>query len=195
MSKMVAGGLSVFAGLLLITLYLEYRAFQDESLTTATPSPSSSTTKTDNAMTLTDRSQDWVATILDRPLFKVSRRPPPGSAAGISRGTGLPRLSGTLVTSSQRSAIFAGPGGAKPVVIAEGAKLGSYTVQSIGAGRVVLIGPDGPVMLKPSFDTAPVAAMAAIAEPSLLIPAAQADRQSLLDRVRNGPVAAERPSQ
>lgn len=192
---MVSGSLSVFAGLMLMTLYLEYRAFQDEVVTTATASPSSSTSQTDNAMTLTDRSQDWVATILDRPLFKVSRRPPPGSAAGISRGTGLPRLSGTLVTSLQRSAIFAGPAGSKPVVIAEGAKLGGYTVQSIGAGRVVLVGPDGSIVLKPSFDTVPAATRATTAGPNLLAPAAQADRQSLLDLVRNGPAAAERPSQ
>lgn len=189
MSRRVAVGLAALAGLLVTTLALEYQAFQQDPGPMPLPSLASPALQAENATFPADRSQDWVAIILDRPLFNVSRRPPPGAAAAASRGTGLPRLSGILVAASQRRAIFAGPAGSKPVVIAEGAKLGGYTVQSIGGGQVTLAGPAGTVVLRPAFDAA--APSPATAVPDLFVPE-QADRQSLLDRVRNGPAAAGR---
>ena len=193
MIRMVTGGLALLGGILALTLYMEYRAFEQGTAPMPAQSPSSPAAQADKAVTRSDRSQDWVAAILERPLFNVSRRPAPGLAARASRGTGLPRLSGILVTSSQRHAIFAGAAGSKPVVIAEGAKLAGYTVQSIGGGQVVLAGPSGTLVLKPAFDPAPSVAVPSVAMPDQVGPVTQPGRPSLIDLVRNGP-AAQRPS-
>jgi hypothetical protein len=97
-----------------------------------------------------------VDAILARPLFNPDRRPtpppPPGPAAAASVN-GLPRLAGVLVSSYGRSAIFAPASGGKPVTAAEGARIGTYTVQSIEVGQVTVQGPDGVLqVLHPSFD-------------------------------------------
>ena len=101
-----------------------------------------------------DASSGWQATLLQRPLFSPSRRPPPGTgAAGI---IGLPRLAGVLVAPGDRHAIFAGG-----IVVAEGGSVGSYTVQTIEAGQVTLRGPDGTRLLRPAFASVSAAAQAA----------------------------------
>lgn len=98
-----------------------------------------------------DRTGDWVATVLARPLFSPDRRPAVDTAtvAGTSL-PGLPRLSGILVGPFGRQAIFAASG-RKPIVVEEGAKIDAYTVKSIDATQVRLLGPNGMQVLKPSF--------------------------------------------
>ncbi len=126
-----------------------------------------------------EHAKEWVATILQRPLFSQTRRPPPGEGTS---GPGLPRLSGILVSPSERTAIFAATGGGKPIIAGEGARIGAYVLQSISAGQVTLVGPGGDRVLRPSF------APAATAPAGLLTPTSAAMGQpSLIGLVQSGP--------
>ena len=94
---------------------------------------------------------EWADTILARPLFVPGRKPPrttPGQrAANLS---GLPRLSGIMITGSGRRAIFA-PDGGKPLVLGEGANLDDSTIKAIHADRVIITGPKGEIVLRPTY--------------------------------------------
>lgn len=100
-----------------------------------------------------DHTDEWVETILARPLFNRDRKPtpPPASASGAAASAAKPRLTGTLVGGGERKAIFAGEGG-KPVVVGVGGTIGVFTVDAIEPGLVTLTGPDGTEPLRPSFD-------------------------------------------
>ncbi len=98
------------------------------------------------------QAQSWSATILARPLFYPSRRPPAATAAAATESAGLPRLSAVLVSDAGSTAIFAGPGADKPVIAHVGDTLGAYRVSTISAGQVTLAGPNGQSTLRPSFD-------------------------------------------
>ena len=97
------------------------------------------------------------AVALARPLFSPDRRP--GRNAGPAQAgpppAPLPRLSGILVTPAGRSAIFAGQPAS--TAVREGARIGTYEVRSIEPGQVTLLGPDGPRIVRPSFDRSPPA--------------------------------------
>lgn len=111
---------------------------------------------------LEDDRQALVDGILARPLFATTRRPADAPAGPAPTPVGLPRLAGILVHGSSRSAIFAASGSARPVVIQEGGRVGSYIVQSIEAGQVTLVGPGGSQMLRPAFDARPQSAAAGL---------------------------------
>ena len=135
-----------------------------------------------------DRSREWAATALARPLFAPDRRPMPEPRAAVAGGPGgreLPRLAGVLVTPAGGAAIFAAGEGAKPLVLRVGDKLNEFEVKAIVAGEVTLTGPEGDRVVRPSFDprsggsgsNAPrpqpsVAAPLAPAAPPGLVPAA-----------------------
>ena len=89
-----------------------------------------------------------VATILARPLFAPSRRPP--SAPATATAASL-RLSGTIVGPSGRRAIFEPAGGGKPVVVRVGDRVGSEIVRAITPGTVLVVGADGPHLLAPAY--------------------------------------------
>jgi hypothetical protein len=94
--------------------------------------------------------QARVDTILQRPLFRPDRRPVAGAAS--SGPAALPRLSGILLSKAGKSLIFAGTGtDGKPIVVAEGGRIGLYTVQSIDAGQATVVGPEGIKVLQLSF--------------------------------------------
>nr|WP_294529035.1 hypothetical protein [uncultured Rhodopila sp.] len=98
-----------------------------------------------------------LAAILARPLFSPDRRPAASAARSVS---GLPRLTGIVVTGSRKLAIFAGPG--KAMVAEEGVRLGAYEVTAISDAGVTVAGPEGTTVLRPIFDPAsPPAAKAA----------------------------------
>jgi len=105
----------------------------------------------------TEMTEHWVAAILERPLFSPGRRPPspaPAAAAPAPPPAYVappPRLSGVLIGPHGRSAIFAGEDGGKSVSVTEGGRIGAFIVQAIEAGQVMLHGPDGPRILRPSF--------------------------------------------
>ena len=111
---------------------------------------------------LEDDRQALVDGILARPLFATTRHPADAPAGPAPTPVGLPRLAGILVHGSSRSAIFAASGSARPVVIQEGGRVGGYTVQSIEAGQVTLVGPGGSQVLRPAFDGRPQSAAAGL---------------------------------
>jgi hypothetical protein len=129
-----------------------------------------------------DRSGEWAATALARPLFAPDRRPVPEPRAAVAGGPGgreLPRLAGVLVTPEGGAAIFAGAGdAAKPQVVRVGDRLGGFEVKAIVAGEVTLTGPEGDRVLRPSFDARPAGGgparpvAAAPAAPAGFVPAA-----------------------
>jgi len=94
----------------------------------------------------------WADAVNARPLFTIGRQPrhEAGNAHVVS-ATGLPRLSGILISSAGRRAIFM-PDAGKPVTVAEGGTLDDSTVRRILPDRVILSGPKGDVTLTLSFD-------------------------------------------
>jgi hypothetical protein len=117
--------------------------------------PRAATEKSPTSGLSVSHAADWVATILARPLFSPDRRPS-AEAAMIADHTvsGLPRLSGIMVGPSGRSAIFAAHD-SKPIVVAEGGRVGAYTIKSIDPDQVRLVGPHGAQILTPSFEQGP----------------------------------------
>lgn len=112
-----------------------------------------------------ERTGEWVATILARPLFSPDRRPPAQAAveAGPSMPAGLPRLTGIMIGPFGRSAIFANDGG-KPIVVAEGGQIGAWTIRAIKVGEVQVVGPEGARSLRPSFQASP----SSVAQPAVV---------------------------
>ncbi len=102
-----------------------------------------------------DRRDVRLSAILARPLFSPDRRPAASAARSVS---GLPRLSGIVVTGSRKVAIFAAPG--KAIVAEEGLHLGAYDVTAISDAGVTVVGPEGTTVLRPLFDPAPPPAAA-----------------------------------
>ena len=115
---------------------------------------------------LVDRSDQWAGTILARPLFSRSRRPAPPIAADASGPAALPRLSGILVSPYRNTAIFAGAAELKPIIAAEGGRLGDYVVEAIAPDRVTVRGPEGEKVLNLAYEGQAAAASAPIAAPA-----------------------------
>ncbi len=112
-----------------------------------------------------------VATILARPLFNPDRRQPASSTSVLS---GLPRLSGIVISDTDKVAIFSAPGGGKAVLVSEGARIGAYNIQSIDATGVTVAGPEGVRTVRPLFDpNAPSATKAAPPRPIVAGPRKQ----------------------
>lgn len=95
----------------------------------------------------------WAETVIRRPLFTIGRRPArTATPSHMVSATGLPRLSGIMITAGGRRAIFM-PDGGKPLTLAEGATLDDNTVRLIAPDRVVLSGPKGETILRPTYDS------------------------------------------
>jgi hypothetical protein len=119
-----------------------------------------------------NRTGEWVATILARPLFSPDRRPPPGDVQSSTATPDiLPRLTGILVSPAGKTAIFADPTGGKPIVLREGDRIGAFTVQAIEAGQVTLTGPEGTQVMRPAFEAG--SAASASPPPAAAAPAVQ----------------------
>jgi hypothetical protein len=99
----------------------------------------------------------WVQKALARPLFAPGRRPPapPEQRRTAAAAFVLPRLTGVMVGPTDRTAIFAGAAGGKPLVTREGSRIGDDMIDMIEPGRVTVTGPEGSRVLLPSFDAAP----------------------------------------
>ncbi|MBV9812923.1 MAG: hypothetical protein JO326_09225, partial [Acetobacteraceae bacterium] len=100
-----------------------------------------------------DHVEQWVGTILARPLFEASRRPP-AATVQVATTPVLPRVAGVLVSATGKSVIFAATADQRPVVAGEGARVGAFTITSIAPGQVTIAGPDGIRVLQPTFDSA-----------------------------------------
>ena len=96
-----------------------------------------------------DATAALVDTVLARPLFQADRRP-----AEADPGKAVPaagRLTGIVVSQGVGRLIFAGAAGGKPIIAAEGDRIGADIVQAIGAGQATLLGPEGATTISPSF--------------------------------------------
>jgi hypothetical protein len=104
--------------------------------------------------TVAKDTEGWARTIVARPLFAPTRRPPKNAEGrNAVASTGLPRLSGIMISRAGKRAIFS-PEGGKAETLAEGATLDDYTIRKISADRVVLSGAKGDMVLTPSYDGA-----------------------------------------
>jgi hypothetical protein len=102
-----------------------------------------------------DHIDAWVATALARPLFSRDRKPTPAAPKGGGPAlSSLPRLTGVVVGSFGRIAIFASGGDQKPIAVSEGKTLGPYRVQTIVPGSVTVTGPDGERVVSLTADAA-----------------------------------------
>jgi len=163
MTRFLAIALAIIAALLGGTVALELSTSAPEAVTpdhAATARPQAGATETADktkAAAVADHTPDWVETSLARPLFAPERRPAEEVASATptsgASADGPPRLAAVLVSPSERRAIFAPPGDAKPIIVGEGATVAGFSVQSIEAGQVTLLGPDGaPRTLLPTYD-------------------------------------------
>ncbi len=102
-------------------------------------------------MPLIERSAtNWADTVLARPLFSASRRPPHVAAGTLDNAApDEARLAGIMIGRFGRRAIFAPSGGGKPLVLAEGAQVNDSTIRRIDPDRVVL---SSGTVLTPAFD-------------------------------------------
>ena len=122
------------------------------------------------------RPEELVATILARPLFSSTRRPPENASAGPAADGDLAdaRLTGIVTEPGRRIAIFAVSGG-KPLKVAEGDEVSGWRIDSITPREISLTGPSGTKTLQPKLDPNLVVPQAPVVNPAgrLPIPAAQ----------------------
>jgi len=102
--------------------------------------------------------------VLDRPVFSPDRRP--ASSSGVSRASGLSRLTGVVISDTQKIAIFAPAPDGRKVSAQEGEHVGAYEITRITEAGVTVSGPEGVAIVTPAFDpAAPPAAKAALSVP------------------------------
>jgi general secretion pathway protein N len=92
----------------------------------------------------------WRASVLARPLFDPSRRPPAAVSQAPAIPVEIPRLSGIMITSTEKMAVFS-PAAGSPIIVAVKSQLGPFTVLAITGDSVTLNGPDGVVVLRSKF--------------------------------------------
>ncbi len=114
-----------------------------------------------------DLAPGQVAALLARPPFSPDRKPEPVQGALDPR---LPHLTGIMMSSADRKAIFAGRDGGRGTVVGQGDQLGGYRVEAISATAVTLVGADGRHDIRPTFSSAPLPVQAAPQPPPLQLP-------------------------
>jgi hypothetical protein len=97
-----------------------------------------------------DAAQGWVATALERPLFRENRRPEK-AWGGVAKADESARLAGVTTGPFGNRAIFMPVDNAKPAIVREGAHISNFVVRSIEPGRVVVESGGSVRTLKPSF--------------------------------------------
>ena len=96
---------------------------------------------------------NWATTILDRPLFRVDRKPVLAVEADSDGGDGaLPHLSGVIGYGANRLAVFQPVSGGHLLLQKEGSRIGQWTVETVAPDRVTLRGPNGAHELHPHAD-------------------------------------------
>ena len=145
----------VYAAFGVLTLVLVYEWLPARQAAVSVPAIVHAThTASPEGETAAKDTNTWAAAILHRPLFSATRRPSKAQGrAAQAASTGLPRLSGILITGNYKRAIFM-PDGGKPMTLAEGATVDDYTIRHIAADRVVLSGAKGDMVLRPVYDPA-----------------------------------------
>jgi hypothetical protein len=98
------------------------------------------------------RLDELLASVLARPLFSSTRRPPQNANDGPSAADlGDTRLTGIITEPGHRIAIFAVTGG-KPLRLTEGEAVSGWRIESITPREVSLTGPAGTKTLEPKLD-------------------------------------------
>lgn len=92
----------------------------------------------------------WRDTMLGRPLFDPTRRPPAAATEDTATSEEIPRLSGIMVTPTEKIAVFSPAMGA-PIVVNQNSRFGVFTVLAIAADGVTISGPHGIVVLRSDF--------------------------------------------
>jgi len=97
--------------------------------------------------------EELLATVLGRPLFSTSRRPPQTAAndGGGTSDLADTRLTGIVTEPGRSIAIFA-VNGAKPLKLTEGEAVSGWRIESITPREVALSGPGGAKTLAPKID-------------------------------------------
>ena len=80
-----------------------------------------------------------VALVLARPVFSPTRTAPARVAPAGSGPAALPRLSGIMISSFERIAVFT-PSDGPPIIAREGTRIDAFTVQSIQPNSVIVSG-------------------------------------------------------
>ena len=150
-TRFLFAALGALAALLVAVLWVEYQGRQSEDAAlTLSPRRPQPTPPAGAAAVPPDRSRDWAATTLARPLFAPGRRPPAPAATPAAGPAGVARLTAVVITEAGRSAIFAAPDG-HPIVAVVGGQVGPWRIEAIGAGEVTVSGPEGRLVMHPSF--------------------------------------------
>jgi general secretion pathway protein N len=99
------------------------------------------------------RLEELLATVLARPLFSNTRRPPQSTASDNVASSDLNdvRLTGIVTEPERRVAIFA-VNGAKPLRLTEGEAVSGWRIETITPREVSLSGPGGTKTLEPKLD-------------------------------------------
>ena len=87
--------------------------------------------------------------MLGRPLFDPTRRPPIPPQEPTAPDE-IPRLSGIMVTPTEKIAVFAPAMGA-PIIVNEHSRFGPFTVLAISGDSVTIKGPHGVIVLGSNF--------------------------------------------
>ncbi len=136
----------------------------DPDISAPAPSPPHHDT---DGRTSKDKTDAWVNTILGRPLFAPSRRPPSVVSSRGAPPEGLPRLAGIMQSGDTTVVIFQPASSSKPLVLTQGAEIAGWTITSVGESSVSLA-KDGEVRtLRPSFGNAAAGQAAIFLRPIL----------------------------
>ena len=98
------------------------------------------------------RIDELLATVLGRPLFSATRKPPEAKEdRPVDMEIPNMRLTGIVIEPDRHLAIFAVPG-AKPMVRSEGETVNEWQLDSIEPRQVSLSGPAGTTTIEPKTD-------------------------------------------
>lgn len=108
-----------------------------------------------------DPIDQMVETVLARPLFSPSRRPP----AFAVENAAMPRLSGIVLSPAGRVAIFQRASGTRTIVVAPGGTIDGWTVKDIATDAISLARASESVTMQPKFEAGPAAVAATAPAP------------------------------
>jgi len=167
MTTLVARTLAGIIGVLVLILCIEWLPSGEPTLPRVAP-PKLAAGLHAGQRAATRDTEAWVSAILSRPLFSIGRRPPK-IAAPRSAGTqeGIPRLSGIMIATGFKRAIFAPEGGGKPLVLREGEPLADTAIRDIQPSQVILASGE---VLRPAYDKNRVAGSQPYVAPGLPTP-------------------------
>ncbi len=88
--------------------------------------------------------------LLSRPLFDPSRRPPAAPTQEPTAPVEIPRLSGIMITPTEKIAVFSPAMGA-PIIVSQNSRFGPFTVLAISRESVTIKSPSGVIVVRWDF--------------------------------------------